>query len=100
MRKMGLTVALIVATAGILAGALGPALAEGDKLWPIAWILWAPVGYLILLKRPGNGVGAAALLTGLMWGAGFVMLTLSVIVPSETAAAWLELGDSTLGGLP
>jgi hypothetical protein len=100
VRKMWLTLALVVATGGILAGAIGPALAEGDKLWPIAWILWAPVGYLILLKRPGNGVGAAALVTGLMWGAGFVMLTLSAIVASETAAAWLELGDSTLGGLP
>ena len=50
MRKMSLTLALIVATGGILAGALGPALAEGDKLWPIAWILWAPVGYLIVAQ--------------------------------------------------
>ena len=72
MRKVLLILALVIATGGILVAALGPALAEGEKLWPIAWILWAPVGYLILAKRPGNGVGAAALLIGLMWGIGFV----------------------------
>jgi len=99
VRKMWLTLALVVATGGILVGALGPALV-GDRLWPIAWILWAPVGYLILLKRSGNGVGAAALLIGLLWGAGFAMLNLSVMVPSEAAAAWLELGDSIFGALP
>ena len=99
MRKVWLSVALIVATGGILVGALGPALAEGDKLWPIAWILWAPVGYLILVKRPGNGVGAAALLIGLMWGIGFYMLTLSALV-STSVVAWLELGDTIFGALP
>ena len=97
---MSLTLALIVATGGILAGALGPALAEGDKLWPIAWILWAPVGYLIVLKRPGNAVGTAALLIGLLWGVGFALLTPSVSVSSDAAAAWFELGDSIFGVLP
>jgi hypothetical protein len=100
VRRVWLMLALVVATAGILVGALGPALAEGDKLWPITWILWAPVGYLILVKRPGNGVGAAALLIGLMWGIGFYMLTLSVIVSDDSIAAWLELGDSIFGALP
>lgn len=100
MRRVWLILALVVATGGILVGALGPALAEGDKLWPIAWILWAPVGYLILDKRPENGVGAAALLIGLMWGIGFYMLSLSVIVSDGSVTAWLELGDSVFGALP
>jgi hypothetical protein len=100
VRRVLLGLALVVATGGILVGALGPSLAEGDRLWPIAWILWAPVGYLILVKRPGNGVGAAALLIGLMWGIGFYMLTLSAIVSDDSVAAWLELGDSVFGALP
>ncbi len=95
-----LILALVIATGGILVAALGPALAESEKLWPIAWILWAPVGYLILAKRPGNGVGAAALLIGLVWGIGFYMLTLSVVVSDDSVAAWLELGDSISGALP
>ena len=100
MRKVWLTLALIVATGGILVAAFGPALEPDDRLWPIAWILWAPVGYLILVKRPGNGVGAAALLIGLLWGVGFWMLTGSVLISDETIAVWLELGDSILGVLP
>jgi hypothetical protein len=100
VRRLWLTLALVIATGGMIVAAFGPALGPGDRLWPIAWILWAPVGYLILVKRPGNGVGAAALLIGLLWGAGFWMLTGSVLVSNETVAAWLELGDSILGVLP
>ena len=100
MKKVWLTVALVVSTGGIVAAALGPALEAGDSLWPVAWLLWAPVGYLILLRGPGNGVGAAALTIGLLWGVGFALLTLSVSVSSDTAAAWLELGDSIFGVLP
>lgn len=95
MRRVLLILALVLATRGILVGALDPALAEGDAAWPIAWILWAPVGYLILVRRPGNGVGAAALLIGLLWGVGFGMLTLSVLVSNEAVAAWLDT-DSDL----
>jgi len=99
VRRVWLALALVVSIGGILVGALGPALG-GDRLWPIAWILWAPVGYLILVRRPGNGVGTAALLIGVTWGVSFALLTLSVMVPSDKAAAWLELGDSILGVLP
>ncbi len=100
MRRALLLSALIIATAGIFVGALGPGLLDGDRLWPIAWVLWAPVGYLILIKRPGNGVGTAALLIGLSWGLGFALLTFSVILPVGPAAAWAELADSLLGVLP
>ena len=100
MRKLMLTVALVVATGGILVGVLGPALEPSDRLWPITWVLWAPVGYLILIKRPGNGVGIAAMLIGLSWGVGFVLLTLSSVLPVGSAASWAELGDSVLGVLP
>jgi hypothetical protein len=44
MRRVLLLLALIMATAGILVGALGPALEGGDRVWPIIWLVWAPVG--------------------------------------------------------
>jgi len=100
MRRVLLLLALIMATAGILVGALGPALEGGDRVWPIIWLVWAPVGYLILIKRPGNAVGTAALLIGLCWGAGFGLVTLSAILESRPAAAWAELGNTILGVLP
>ncbi|MDP9144141.1 MAG: hypothetical protein M3N43_05525, partial [Actinomycetota bacterium] len=100
MRRVLLLLALLIPTAGILAGALGPGLQAGDRLWPVAWVLWAPVGYLILVKRPGNGVGAAALVIGLSWGVAFALLTLSAVLPTGPAAAWAELGESLLGVFP
>ncbi len=100
MRKAVLFVALTIATGGILAGALGPALEGGDRMWPFAWLLWAPVGYLILIKRPGNGVGRAALAIGLGWGLGMGFLALSAILPKGPGAAWVELANVLLGVFP
>lgn len=100
VRRVLLLLALIMATAGILVGALGPALEDGDRVWPLVWLIWAPVGYLILIKRPGNAVGTAALLIGVCWGAGFGLVTLSAILESGPAAAWAELGNTVLGVLP
>jgi len=100
MRRVLLLLALIIATAGIVAGALGPALEGGDRVWPIVWLVWAPVGYLILIKRPGNAVGTAALLIGVCWGVGFGLVTLSAILEPGPAAAWAELVNTILGVLP
>ncbi len=100
MRRALLVLALLVATGGILIGAFGPGLEEGDRLWPIAWVLWAPVGYLILVRRPGNGVGSAALIIGLAWGVGFALLTVSSTLPVGPVAAWAELVNILLGVLP
>ena len=99
-RRVLLSLALIVATGGILLGVLGSGLEGGDRLWPIAWVLWAPVGYLILVRRPGNGVGSAALIIGLAWGVGFALLTVSATLPAGPVAAWAELGNILLGVLP
>jgi hypothetical protein len=101
MRKVWLTLALVVATGGILAGALGPALEEsGDQLWPLVWLSWAVVGFLILLKRPGNGVGIAALAVGTSWGISFGAMTLTAAFPSTALAPWLELLNVLLGVIP
>jgi hypothetical protein len=101
MRKVWLTLALVVATGGILAGVLGPALEEsGDQLWPLVWLSWAVVGFLILLKRPGNGVGIAALAVGTSWGISFGAMTLTAAFPSTALAPWLELLNVLLGVIP
>jgi len=100
VRTVWLVLALVVATGGIVAGVVGPAMAGGDRLWPVVWLLWAPVGFLILNKRPGNGVGAAALLIGTTWGAGFALLTMSAVLPPGPVAAWVELADTLLGVAP
>jgi hypothetical protein len=100
VRRALLTLALVVSIGGILAGALGTALEGGDRLWPVVWLPWGIVGYLILLKRPGNGVGAAALTIGVLWGISFGMLTLSTVFPGQELAAWVELTNIVLGVLP
>ena len=101
MRKVWLTLALVVATGGILAGALGPALEEsGDQLWPVVWLSWAVVGFLILLRRPGNGVGIAALAVGASWGISFGAMTLSAAFPDTALAPWVELVNVLLGVIP
>lgn len=50
---------MVLATLGIAAGVwwAGQFADAGDTLWPVAWVALAPVGALILLKRPQNGVG-------------------------------------------
>ena len=100
VRRLLIISLLAVATAGILAAVFGPALEGGDRFWPLAWVLWAPVGCLILLKRPGNSVGTAALAVGLAWGLGFGLLTLSAIIPTGPIAVWAELANVLLGVFP
>ncbi|MEX1133252.1 MAG: hypothetical protein WED83_00225 [Acidimicrobiia bacterium] len=100
MRRALLIGFLTLATVGVLAAVFGPALEDGDRLWPLAWVLWAPVGGLILIQRPGNRVGTAALAVGLAWGLGFGLLTVSSIMPAGPAAAWAELINVLLGVFP
>jgi hypothetical protein len=100
VRTAVLTLGLVVSTGGILAAALGPALGGEDRLWPTVWLLWGVVGYLILMRRPGNGVGTAALTVGVSWGIGFGMLALSAAYPTASLAPWAELINVLLGVIP
>jgi hypothetical protein len=52
---------------------------------------------MILLRRPGNGVGIAALAVGASWGISFGTMTLSAAFPSTPQAVWLELVNVLLG---
>lgn len=97
MRRALLTLALVVSVGGIIAAVVSPALEGGDRLWPTVWLLWGVVGYLILLKRPGNGVGIAALTVGVSWGISFGLLALASAYPNAPFAVWAELIDLVNG---
>ncbi len=101
MRKVWLTLALIVATGGILAGALGPGAGRRRPAVAIVWMLWAAVGYLDSAQatrerrrhcRPAHRAPV---------GSGVLPCSRPVSQFRVTRqAAWFELGDSIFGVLP
>lgn len=93
-------VAVIVATSGVLVGIFLGALDPGDELWPLSWVMWAPVGALILWKRPGNGVGLTMLAIGLCWGIAFLAIAVVHSTAALTVRVWAELVSLQLGVLP
>jgi hypothetical protein len=68
-------------------------------LWPVSWALWPPVGALILLKRPGNRIGVACFVIGLVWALSFALQAFVLDVDPVTAA-WIELAYTVLGVVP
>jgi hypothetical protein len=77
----------------------GPLAGTGDMLWPVSWMLWPPVGTLILLRRPGNRIGVACFVIGLVWALSFALQALVLDVDPVTAA-WIELAYTVLGVVP
>lgn len=100
MRRALVVLAVLIATIGIVVGGLIGGLEEGDVLWTFAWILWAPVGGVIVWKRPGNTIGAATLFIGLSWGVGFWLMPAMSWDLSLGVLAWLELLNTLFGVLP
>jgi hypothetical protein len=100
MRRILLITAVVFAIAGMLAGAIWGGLGP-DWGWPVTWVVWAPVGALILWKRPGNGVGLTMLGIGLVWGISFLGLALAHSAPAPLdLRVWFELVSTVLGALP
>lgn len=99
MRRALIALMAVVATVGILLGAVSGALVSGDQMWPLTWLPWAPVGFIILWQRPGNRVGQTMLGVGLAWGISFACLALSHVVDGQ-GAAWAELINVTFGVVP
>lgn len=95
-----LVVAVVLATLGVLAGVVFGGLEPGDELWPVGWVIWAPVGALILGRRPGNGVGATMLAIGLCWGLGFFAVALAESMAPIGVRVWAELMSLLLGVFP
>lgn len=100
MRRSLIILAVSAATIGIVVGGLLGGLEEDDILWTFAWILWAPVGGVILWKRPGNTIGATTLFIGLSWGVGFWLMPAMAWDLSPGVLAWLELFNTLFGVLP
>lgn len=100
MRKILLTVLLLIAVGGTLTGMLmGPLAETSDRLWPASWLAWPIVGWVILMRRPGNKIGMACLAIGLVWGFSFGLQAMVLDVP-PAAAAWMELVYTVLGVVP
>jgi hypothetical protein len=96
-----LILGVVVATVGVLAGAWWGGLQGSDRLWPVTWVVWAPVGAMILWKRPGNGVGRTMLGIGLGWGISFLFLAVAFSsLASLEVRVWAELANTVVGVLP
>lgn len=96
MLALGLGLAIV----GILAAMLSSSLEGGDRLWPLSWIAWAPVGFIILLRRPDNAVGRALMFIGVTMGISFASLALAVAnLPLDTRV-WAELVNIVFGVAP
>jgi hypothetical protein len=94
------TAALAVSVAGIVAGTMFSSLEGGDRLWPVSWLAWAPVGYLILLKKPGNLVGRVLLLIGSSMGLSLFAEAVTDQASLTQIAAWAEMISVTIGVVP
>lgn len=100
MRRVWLVAWVVLATVVFFLGSLHPTLEGIEVLWPWTWAAWAPVGYLILVRRPGNKVGLAAYLVGLSWGVLFAGEWLILRMGPSPTAAWVELVVGLFGVLP
>ena len=100
MRKVLITAILVLSVGGIFLGMFyGPLAETSDRLWPASWVAWPVVGWIILMRRPGNKIGMACLAIGLTWGFSFGLQSIVLRVPLE-AAAWIELVYTILGVVP
>ena len=94
-----LVVTVVLTTASLIGAAFLAGLGD-DALWPVSWVTWAPVGALILWRRPGNGVGRALLGVGVSWGVSFATLIVAEQSASLDVRVWSELVNTQFGVLP
>jgi hypothetical protein len=100
LRRIVLTTLVLLAVGGTLMGMFyGPLADTSDQLWPASWLAWPIVGWVILMRRPGNRIGMACLAIGLVWGLSFGLQAIVLDVP-PAAAAWIELVYTVLGVVP
>jgi hypothetical protein len=100
MRLALLATAVLVTTTGMVLASLYGGMEAGDALWPFAFVLWAPVGALILFRRPGNGVGWTMLAVGLSWGVAFLLQVIAFSGLALEIRAWAEVLQQVVGVLP
>lgn len=95
MRRLAIGAGVVIAVAGLVIGGVGT-----HNLWTFAWILWAPVGAVILARRPGNGIGLTLLFVGMAWGVTSTLFTVIENNLQRSYAPWLELMATVLGVIP
>ncbi len=101
VRKAVLIAAVVVSTVGVVAGTIWGGLEGGDRIWPVTWVVWAPVGALILWRRPGNGVGRTMLGIGVAWGISFLCLAFAFSpLASLEVRVWAEMFNVVFGVFP
>lgn len=100
MRRVLIFLAVLVSLAGIVIGVFFTGLEESDVWWPLAWVMWTPVGALILLRRPENGVGRTQLVIGLAWGLSFVGMAIAQNATALGLRVWGEWLSLVLGVTP
>lgn len=100
MRRTLIVGSAVLATVGLAIGVFLTGQKPGDDLWPIAWLMWAPVGALILYRRPGNGVGWTQLVIGLSYGLSFIALSVAVNAENAILRGWSDLISAILGSIP
>ncbi len=95
-----LSLGLAVSVGGAIAASLAGGFVGGDSLWPLSWLAWAPVGYVILRKQPRNSVGRVLMFIGVTMGASFLLLAVAEGPFPPRVRAWSEMGNTVLGVLP
>lgn len=95
-----LSLGLAISVGGAIAASLAGGFVGGDSLWPLAWLAWAPVGYVILRKQPQNSVGRVLMFIGVTMGTSFLLLAVAEGPFSNRVQAWSEMGNTVLGVLP
>jgi hypothetical protein len=102
VRRVSLVLGLVVGIAGPVMAVTSESFFTGaDAFWPLAWVAWAPMGYLILIRRPGNGVGAGLMFVGVTMGASFLLGSIAASGTLVlTLRVWADLGNMVLGVAP
>jgi hypothetical protein len=100
MKRLLLILGMAVSLAGpVLAVLIGPYAGTSSSAWPLTWVIWPIVGWMILSKRPGNRVGIACFVIGVAQGITFGLSAFVLEMP-PTVASWVELGYTILGIVP
>ncbi|HEX2154278.1 MAG TPA: hypothetical protein VHL52_09900 [Acidimicrobiia bacterium] len=100
VRRVALVLGLVVATGGILAAMFSSSLEAGDRLWPLSWMAWGPVGFAILYRRPGNAVGRGMMFIAVTMGISFSTLALAVADLPLSVRMWAEVVNTVSGVAP
>lgn len=100
MKRLMLIIGMTISLVGpVLEALIGPYAGTSSSAWPLTWVIWPVVGWMILGRRPGNRVGIACLVIGVANGIIFGLSAFVLEMP-PTVAAWTELGYTILGVVP